>query len=154
MPHSLYLGSGIVQPRLREYDDQNNSTSFRDADENSLSDELKYRPSLAAIKHCRYNLCASIASFWYLGWNCVHYCWTDGLGRPVELDDETMASSPHNTIHQHHTIYHYRWLCRTRWAKQGLEWQSVRAECDPSFRQRTTYLVHLPSAVYESRCKT
>ncbi|CAN9184836.1 unnamed protein product [Alternaria alternata] len=52
MPHSLYLGSGIVQPRLREYDDQNNSTSFRDTDENSLSDELKYRPSLAAIKHC------------------------------------------------------------------------------------------------------
>ncbi|CAN9081143.1 unnamed protein product [Alternaria alternata] len=52
MPHSLYLGSGIVQPRLREYDDQNNSTSFRDTDESSLSDELKYRPSLAAIKHC------------------------------------------------------------------------------------------------------
>ncbi|KAH6633455.1 natural resistance-associated macrophage protein-domain-containing protein [Boeremia exigua] len=52
MPHSLYLGSGIVQPRLREYDDQHNSTSFRDADTDSLTDELKYRPSLAAIKHC------------------------------------------------------------------------------------------------------
>ncbi|KAG9185623.1 hypothetical protein G6011_06954 [Alternaria panax] len=52
MPHSLYLGGGIVQPRLREYDDQYNSTSFRDTDENFLLNELKYRPSLAAIKHC------------------------------------------------------------------------------------------------------
>ncbi|UPX15450.1 NRAMP-like transporter smf-3 [Ascochyta rabiei] len=52
MPHSLYLGSGIVQPRLREYDDEHNSTSFHDADVESLVDELKYKPSLAAIKHC------------------------------------------------------------------------------------------------------
>jgi metal iron transporter len=52
MPHSLYLGSGIVQPRLREYDDEHNSTSFQDADVDSLADELKYKPSLAAIKHC------------------------------------------------------------------------------------------------------
>ncbi|KAJ8114554.1 hypothetical protein OPT61_g3596 [Boeremia exigua] len=52
MPHSLYLGSGIVQPRLREYDDQHNSTSFHDTDADSLTDESKYRPSLAAIKHC------------------------------------------------------------------------------------------------------
>jgi metal iron transporter len=52
MPHSLYLGSGIVQPRLREYDDQHNLIPARDADDDSLSDDLKYRPSLAAIKHC------------------------------------------------------------------------------------------------------
>ncbi|KAA8620099.1 MntH Mn2+ and Fe2+ transporter of the NRAMP family [Pyrenophora tritici-repentis] len=52
MPHSLYLGSGIVQPRLREYDDNHNSTSFYDEDTGSLIDELKYKPSLAAIKHC------------------------------------------------------------------------------------------------------
>ena len=52
MPHSLYLGSGIVQPRLREYDDQHNLTPSREADADSLTDELKYRPSLAAIKHC------------------------------------------------------------------------------------------------------
>lgn len=51
MPHSLYLGSGIVQPRLREFDEKHNSTSFRDVDADSLSD-AKYRPSLAAIKHC------------------------------------------------------------------------------------------------------
>lgn len=52
MPHSLYLGSGIVQPRLREYDDEHNSTSFHDADVDSLVEDLKYKPSLAAIKHC------------------------------------------------------------------------------------------------------
>ena len=52
MPHSLYLGSGIVQPRLREFDDDHNSTSFYDGDNGSLNDELKYKPSLAAIKHC------------------------------------------------------------------------------------------------------
>jgi metal iron transporter len=52
MPHSLYLGSGIVQPRLREYDDEHNSTSFHDADIDSLTEDLKYKPSLAAIKHC------------------------------------------------------------------------------------------------------
>ncbi|RMZ66268.1 metal ion transporter metal ion transporter [Pyrenophora seminiperda CCB06] len=52
MPHSLYLGSGIVQPRLREFDDNHNSTSFYDGDAGSLHDELKYKPSLAAIKHC------------------------------------------------------------------------------------------------------
>lgn len=52
MPHSLYLGSGIVQPRLREYDDQHNLIPARDTDADSLSDEMKYRPSLAAIKHC------------------------------------------------------------------------------------------------------
>lgn len=52
MPHSLYLGSGIVQPRLREYDDEHNLTPLRNAETDSLSEELKYRPSLAAIKHC------------------------------------------------------------------------------------------------------
>lgn len=52
MPHSLYLGSGIVQPRLREYDEQHNSTFFCDTDARSLTNELKYKPSLGAIKHC------------------------------------------------------------------------------------------------------
>ncbi|KAJ4991980.1 metal ion transporter metal ion transporter [Stagonosporopsis vannaccii] len=54
MPHSLYLGSGIVQPRLREYDDQHSSTSLPNpnASTDSLTSSLKYRPSLAAINHC------------------------------------------------------------------------------------------------------
>lgn len=64
MPHSLYLGSGIVQPRLREFDDAqaaavaaaHNSTTPDTPDDASLassSDTLtKYRPSLAAINAC------------------------------------------------------------------------------------------------------
>lgn len=49
MPHSLYLGSGIVQPRLREFDEANESIELPDSD--SLS-EVKYKPSLAAIQSC------------------------------------------------------------------------------------------------------
>lgn len=68
MPHSLYLGSGIVQNRLRDFDNQrkaNASTSDPAADNRltsesrssvdshaSSEEEIKYRPSLAAIKSC------------------------------------------------------------------------------------------------------
>jgi metal iron transporter len=52
MPHSLYLGSGIVQPRLRDYDNKHESTGFYNSEIDTLTDELKYKPSLAAIKHC------------------------------------------------------------------------------------------------------
>jgi len=79
MPHSLYLGSGIVQARLKDFDDHHNaqrtsgeiassganenttasmlsprrvfSASFG-TDEDSDSELPKYRPSLAAIKSC------------------------------------------------------------------------------------------------------
>ncbi|KAJ4295278.1 NRAMP-like transporter smf-3 [Kalmusia sp. IMI 367209] len=51
MPHSLYLGSGIVQPRLREFDEANSTLDIPDADSIS-SEEIKYRPSLAAIQAC------------------------------------------------------------------------------------------------------
>lgn len=49
MPHSLYLGSGIVQPRLREFDELNN-TAVVEID--SINDQIKYKPSLAAIESC------------------------------------------------------------------------------------------------------
>lgn len=92
MPHSLYLGSGIVQPRLKEYDmsrgnilpsppqgqprssvssdRSTNSDSMSDSD-NETSDETNsqpmYRPSLAAIHSCmRYSiieLALSLATF-------------------------------------------------------------------------------------------
>lgn len=58
MPHSLYLGSGIVQPRLREFDDAHVQTQHPNAtnipDDASLSSDsvAKYRPSLAAIQAC------------------------------------------------------------------------------------------------------
>jgi metal iron transporter len=56
MPHSLYLGSGIVQPRLREFDDFNNTNNTNNTSEtletDSSIDEIKYKPSLAAIQAC------------------------------------------------------------------------------------------------------
>ncbi|KAK4063171.1 hypothetical protein H0G86_002971 [Trichoderma simmonsii] len=57
MPHSLYLGSGIVKPRLKDYDQKHNlmpqepvSAASSTMDENY--DKVYYIPSLAAIKHC------------------------------------------------------------------------------------------------------
>lgn len=56
MPHSLYLGSGIVQARLREYDVNKglmpegggpNSSSINEDSEKNI-----YIPSLRAIRHC------------------------------------------------------------------------------------------------------
>lgn len=53
MPHSLYLGSGLVQPRLYEYDEAHNNLSEQAADlSDSASTDEKYRPSLAAIRFC------------------------------------------------------------------------------------------------------
>ena len=49
MPHSLYLGSGIVQPRLRDFDTKAGNT-VPDITDNS--DKVTYRPSLAAIRSC------------------------------------------------------------------------------------------------------
>ncbi|KAJ1327059.1 metal iron transporter [Microdochium nivale] len=56
MPHSLYLGSGIVQPRLRDYDEKHGLATPRSAagkEEDDLDDDGKphYIPSLKAIKH-------------------------------------------------------------------------------------------------------
>jgi metal iron transporter len=54
MPHSLFLGSGIVQPRLREFDDLNNTSLALETSSitSSSEPETKYRPSLAAINSC------------------------------------------------------------------------------------------------------
>lgn len=63
MPHSLYLGSGIVQPRLRDYDQRAgllpselNSTA-PDASDDEEINKGYYIPSMSAIK---YSLNASI----------------------------------------------------------------------------------------------
>lgn len=52
MPHSLYLGSGIVQPRLRDYDQKHGyfvgNTGNEENDEIAM---LKYRPSIHAINY-------------------------------------------------------------------------------------------------------
>lgn len=55
MPHSLYLGSGIVQPRLREYDQQTSQLPPEMEDQTQEIDQGidkgYYVPSLGAIKH-------------------------------------------------------------------------------------------------------
>lgn len=48
MPHSLYLGSNLVKPRLREFDLQADTYTTEDHGDGSLS----YKPSLNAIKYC------------------------------------------------------------------------------------------------------
>ena len=54
MPHSLYLGSGIVQPRLRAFDETatNNTLGAIIPVSEEDTDKPKYRPSLDAIKYC------------------------------------------------------------------------------------------------------
>jgi metal iron transporter len=49
MPHSLYLGSGIVQARLQEYDVK---AGLAPASTSSSSEGRKYHPSLPAINFC------------------------------------------------------------------------------------------------------
>lgn len=50
MPHSLYLGSGIVQSRLQEYDVKAGNLSA--SVESANSEKLPYHPSLGAINFC------------------------------------------------------------------------------------------------------
>lgn len=66
MVHSLFLGSGIVQPRLREYDYQHNliDFGFDFPDSNTIDEKISkqvheakffynsYKPSYQAIKYC------------------------------------------------------------------------------------------------------
>ncbi|KAI8648538.1 Manganese transporter [Fusarium keratoplasticum] len=55
MPHSLYLGSGIVQPRLRDYDTKQGllppELLSGTSPTNDGVDKAHYIPSLAAIRH-------------------------------------------------------------------------------------------------------
>ncbi len=58
MPHSLYLGSGIVQSRLRDYDSKRGllpppppRSSASSAADDEWLDKTTYIPSLAAIRH-------------------------------------------------------------------------------------------------------
>ncbi|KAM7194811.1 Natural resistance-associated macrophage domain containing protein [Rhypophila sp. PSN 637] len=55
MPHSLFLGSGIVQPRLREYDEKRGLIPVEPISTTSSAksgiERITYIPSQAAIKH-------------------------------------------------------------------------------------------------------
>jgi metal iron transporter len=51
MPHSLYLGSGLIQARLKDFDKLNHN--FVEPEETEDGEEqVKYRPSLSAIRSC------------------------------------------------------------------------------------------------------
>ncbi|KAK1833695.1 transporter smf2 [Podospora conica] len=56
MPHSLFLGSGIVQPRLFDYDAKHGllppTPSRASSPSNDTSEKTQYIPSLPAITHC------------------------------------------------------------------------------------------------------
>lgn len=53
MPHSLYLGSGVVQARLREFDVKSGHLPALSSNSSSSSlNSVKYRPSLPAIRNC------------------------------------------------------------------------------------------------------
>ncbi|KAL9601949.1 MAG: hypothetical protein Q9219_002173 [cf. Caloplaca sp. 3 TL-2023] len=52
MPHSLYLGSGMVQPRLRHFDIKAGNITAHESISMNGSDKAVYRPSLAAIRSC------------------------------------------------------------------------------------------------------
>lgn len=56
MPHSLFLGSGIVQPRLRDYDTKHGllppTPSRASSPSPDSSEKTQYIPSLPAINHC------------------------------------------------------------------------------------------------------
>ncbi|CZT05089.1 related to manganese transport protein [Rhynchosporium agropyri] len=51
MPHTIYLGTGLAQPRLREFDVRNDT--YKETFNSPKSSALKlYKPSLSAIKAC------------------------------------------------------------------------------------------------------
>lgn len=50
MPHSIFLGSGIVQPRLRQFDERNNV--LPNSPRYQLDAGDKYQPSVQAIRSC------------------------------------------------------------------------------------------------------
>ncbi|KAI4242977.1 MAG: hypothetical protein LQ352_007127 [Teloschistes flavicans] len=52
MPHSLYLGSGMVQSRLQHFDAKAGHVDTRTVAATSNSEKAPYRPSLAAIRSC------------------------------------------------------------------------------------------------------
>ncbi|KAI1608840.1 natural resistance-associated macrophage protein [Exophiala viscosa] len=49
MPHSIFLGSGVVQPRLKQFDERNGLIMMLDETDD---DAEKYRPSVSAIRSC------------------------------------------------------------------------------------------------------
>ena len=52
MPHSLFLGSGICQSRLRQFDTNASNVRPATGSQSSTEDESKYTPSISSIRSC------------------------------------------------------------------------------------------------------
>ncbi|ANZ76842.1 BA75_03830T0 [Komagataella pastoris] len=52
MPHSLYLGSALVQNRLKDYDVKNGFVDPKVASEDTQDVANKYKPSIHALNYC------------------------------------------------------------------------------------------------------
>lgn len=52
MPHSIFLGSGVVQSRLRQFDVDAGVVEPATSADDSIDINEKYRPSISAIKSC------------------------------------------------------------------------------------------------------
>ena len=55
MPHSIFLGSGVVQPRLRQFDEHSSASRVQESIKayNASQDlKEKYKPSIHAIRSC------------------------------------------------------------------------------------------------------
>jgi metal iron transporter len=62
MPHSLYLGSGIVQARLKDFDTKHSTLpDTTEVDDDVSQVEVKYRPSITAIRSCLHYSIAELA---------------------------------------------------------------------------------------------
>lgn len=61
MPHSIYLGSGMVQPRLLEYDQDNGIVPPGATIDEFEEKKETYRPSLAAVRFCMKYSMAEVA---------------------------------------------------------------------------------------------
>lgn len=62
MPHSLYLGSGLVQSRLRDYDKKHGYFNDNGASEDDY-DDVKYKPTIHAINYAmKYSIVELILS--------------------------------------------------------------------------------------------
>lgn len=51
MPHTIYLGSGLVQSRMRDFDHENDKYHEARSSDSKFAIML-YRPTLSAIKSC------------------------------------------------------------------------------------------------------
>ena len=121
MPHSLYLGSGMVQPRLLQYDirkgnvtDPNGPTPKRTFVERikgsaTSSDQLEsYRPSLAAIKSCMSysiaELAISLFTFALFVNSAILIIAGASLSNPSNTSDSTSESAASGNLFQVHNL--------------------------------------------------